>query len=115
LLENFETYRDIAGIVLSHQERYDGRGYPMGLSGKKIPLEARIIGVADAYHAMTSDRPYRRALTPGHAAREILKNRGAQFDPELANAFVRGLLRQRIITKEDLDGFDLPGVPAVVT
>jgi putative two-component system response regulator len=115
LLENFETYRDIAGIVLSHQERYDGRGYPMGLSGKKIPLEARIIGVADAYHAMTSDRPYRRALTPGHAAREILKNRGAQFDPELANAFVRGLLQQRIITKEDLDGFDLPGVPAVVT
>jgi putative nucleotidyltransferase with HDIG domain len=115
LLENFETYRDIADIVLCHQERYDGRGYPKGLSGKKIPLESRIIGVADAYHAMTSDRPYRKALTPAHAAREILENRGAQFDPELANAFVRGLLRQQIITEDDLAGFDLPGRPAVVT
>lgn len=115
LLENFETYRDIADIVMCHQERYDGRGYPRGLSGKRIPLESRIIGVADAYHAMTSDRPYRKALTPAHAAREILQNRGAQFDPELANAFVRGLLRQQLITEADLAGFDLPARPAVVT
>jgi putative two-component system response regulator len=110
LLENFETYRDIANIVLSHQERYDGNGYPQGLAGEQIPLEARIIGVADAFHAMTADRPYRKALSPAHAAREILKNRGTQFDPELANAFVRGLIREGDITEADLDGLDLPGV-----
>ena len=110
LLDNFETYRDIANIVLSHQERYDGNGYPQGLAGEQIPLEARIIGVADAFHAMTADRPYRKALSPAHAAREILKNRGTQFDPDLANAFVRGLLREGDITEADLDGLELPDV-----
>lgn len=115
LLENFETYRDIATIVLSHQERYDGRGYPNGLAGERIPLEARIIGVADAYHAMTADRPYRKAMTPAHAAREILSNRGAQFDPALANAFVRGLLKNGDVSSTDIDGFDLPDGPTPIT
>ena len=110
LLAKFETYHDIADIVLSHQERYDGNGYPQGLAGTQIPLEARIIGVADAFHAMTADRPYRKALSPAHAAREILKNRGTQFDPELANAFVHSLLREGEITQADLNGFELPGV-----
>lgn len=108
LLRKFDTYQDIAHIVLAHQERYDGRGYPNGLAGEAIPLEARIIGVADAYHAMTADRPYRKALSPAHAAREILKNRGAQFDPVLANAFVRALLKSGDITEGDLGGLEVP-------
>lgn len=108
LLEKFDTYRDIAHIVLAHQERYDGRGYPNGLAGEKIPLEARIIGVADAYHAMTADRPYRKALSPAHAAREILTNRGAQFDPVLANAFVRALLKTGDVSEGDLGGLEVP-------
>lgn len=107
LLEKFDTYRDLAPIVCAHQERYDGRGYPRGLAGEEIPLEARIIGVADSYHAMTADRPYRKAMSRGYAAREILKNRGGQFDPVLANAFVRGLLRAGDITEADLDDFEV--------
>jgi len=107
LLEKFDTYRDLAPIVCAHQERYDGRGYPRGLAGEEIPLEARIIGVADSYHAMTADRPYRKAMSRGYAAREILKNRGGQFDPVLANAFVRGLLRAGEITEADLDDFEV--------
>ncbi len=108
LLEKFDTYQDIAHIVLAHQERYDGRGYPKGLAGEAIPLEARIIGVADAYHAMTADRPYRTAMSPAQAAREILEHRGTQFDPVLAHAFVRALVRSGEIKESDLDGFDLP-------
>jgi diguanylate cyclase (GGDEF)-like protein len=83
--------RDISGWVLAHHERIDGRGYPHGLAGEQIPLEARILAVADAYEAMTADRPYRAAL--GHdAAREQLREcAGTQFDPRVVEAFLRVL------------------------
>jgi diguanylate cyclase (GGDEF)-like protein/putative nucleotidyltransferase with HDIG domain len=83
--------RDISGWVRAHHERIDGRGYPSGLAGEQIPLEARILAVADAYEAMTADRPYRSAL--GHdAAREELRDAsGSQFDPEVVEAFLRAL------------------------
>jgi ribonuclease P protein subunit RPR2 len=75
-------------IVRSHHERWDGRGYPDQLAGEEIPLGARIFAVADALDAMTSHRPYRRAMS-WHAARtEILDQRRRQFDPDVVDAFV---------------------------
>ena len=74
-------------IVLTHQERFDGTGYPQGLVGKEIPLGARIFSVADALDAMTSDRPYRRALPFSEARDEILGQSGRQFDPAVVEAF----------------------------
>jgi response regulator RpfG family c-di-GMP phosphodiesterase len=74
-------------IVRSHHERWDGRGYPDGLAGRDIPLGARVFAVADALDAMTSDRPYRRALSWRDAREEILTQSGKQFDPEVVDAF----------------------------
>jgi putative two-component system response regulator len=75
-------------VVRSHHERWDGRGYPDGLSGNEIPLGARIFAVADALDAMTSHRPYRRALSWQTARTEILAQRKRQFDPDVVDAFV---------------------------
>jgi HD-GYP domain-containing protein (c-di-GMP phosphodiesterase class II) len=75
--------------VRHHHERWDGMSYPDGLKGEEISLAARIIAVADAYDAMTTDRPYRRALSREEALREIRKGAGSQFDPRLAELFVR--------------------------
>jgi HD-GYP domain-containing protein (c-di-GMP phosphodiesterase class II) len=80
-----ETARD---IVLHHHERWSGAGYPEGLRGERIPFGARIFALADAWDAMTSDRPYRRALSLEAALDEIDSGAGAQFDPELARAFL---------------------------
>jgi HD-GYP domain-containing protein (c-di-GMP phosphodiesterase class II) len=74
--------------VLHHHERWDGTGYPEGRSAETIPVEARLLGVADAFDAMTSHRPYRRALTVERALAEVKRCAGTQFDPELARAFV---------------------------
>jgi HD-GYP domain-containing protein (c-di-GMP phosphodiesterase class II) len=76
-------------ILLYHHERYDGRGYPFGLAADRIPLEARIFAVVDAYDAMTSDRPYRRAVSHEAALKEITTNSGSQFDPDAVDAFLR--------------------------
>jgi len=74
--------------VLFHHERWDGGGYPAGLSGRSIPIEARILAVADAFDAMISARPYRQALSHEHAIAEVGKNAGSQFDPVVADLFV---------------------------
>lgn len=78
-----------AEIVLTHHERYDGTGYPQGLAGIEIPLGSRIFVVADTLDAMTSDRPYRKALSFSTACDEILRESGRQFDPQVVNAFQR--------------------------
>ena len=74
--------------VLFHHERWDGKGYPSGIRGRAIPLEARLLAVADAFDAMTSMRPYRRALPTARALGEIERCAGSQFDPTFARAFL---------------------------
>ena len=80
--------RDASEIVLAHQERYDGEGYPRGLKGEEIPLGARIFAIADTLDAITSDRPYRRARSFEEASREIVRCSGQQFDPALVKVFL---------------------------
>ncbi len=87
ILAKFPQYKRGRELVLAHHERMDGLGYPRGLSGSAIPLGARIIAVADAWDAMTSDRPYRTALDPEVALGELLRGRGTQWDAEVVDAF----------------------------
>jgi HD-GYP domain-containing protein (c-di-GMP phosphodiesterase class II) len=79
---------EVAEAVLSHHERYDGDGYPNRLRGQQIPLNARIVAVADAYDAMVSVRPYRDRLTPDEAVEELKRGARAQFDPDVVQAFL---------------------------
>jgi HD-GYP domain-containing protein (c-di-GMP phosphodiesterase class II) len=88
MLKDVRFLANAADIVFSHHERYDGKGYPNGVEGEAIPLGARIFAIADAFDAMTSDRPYRRALDWEKARDEILANAGAQFDPKVIDAFL---------------------------
>lgn len=80
--------KDITVIVKHHHERYDGNGYPDGLSQDEIPIEASVLMIADSYDAMTSDRPYRKALTREEAIEELRRNSGTQFNPELVKKFI---------------------------
>lgn len=88
IVEPIEKLKNVGNIIKHHQEKYDGSGYPDGLKGEEIPLESRIIAVVDAYHAMISDRPYRKALPEEVALRELKNNIGTQFDPIVVGAFI---------------------------
>ncbi len=86
MLRKIPFLQEAAEIVYSHQERYDGSGYPRGLRGEQIPLGARIFAVADTFDAMTSDRPYRAAQSIPSGRREIERHAGRQFDPEIVTS-----------------------------
>jgi putative nucleotidyltransferase with HDIG domain len=87
VLERIPFLREASEIVLSHQEKYDGTGYPRNLKSEQIPIGARIFAVADTLDAMISDRPYRRALPMGAAKEEIRNHAGTQFDPKVVEVF----------------------------
>jgi len=88
MIEPVEPIKHAREIIRHHHEYYDGSGYPDGLAGQNIPLGARIIAVADAFGAMTTDRPYRNALTIDEAVKELGKFSGIQFDPDVVDAFI---------------------------
>ncbi|MFW6229910.1 MAG: HD domain-containing phosphohydrolase, partial [Halanaerobium sp.] len=88
-----DEFAHIAELILSHHERWDGNGYPRGLTGREIPLLARIITIVDAYDVMTNGRPYKDVMSKEEALEEIERCAGSQFDPELAEVFVR-LMRE---------------------
>ena len=89
IVESIPELGHLAKILRHHHEHYDGRGYPDGLARDEIPLESRVIAVADAYEAMTARRPYRHALSHSAAVRRILEAAGTQFDPAVVAAFFR--------------------------
>jgi len=88
ILSGVTSLRDVSGFVLSHHEKYDGSGYPKGLRGNEIPLSSRIFTLADTLDAMTSDRPYRKALPFREVIAEVKRCRGSQFDPSIADTFL---------------------------
>jgi HD-GYP domain-containing protein (c-di-GMP phosphodiesterase class II) len=88
MLQDVERLRPLVPYCLYHHERYDGKGYPFGLAGESIPIEGRLIAVADTFDAMTSSRPYRKGMQPDVAIAEIVRARGAQFDPAIVDALV---------------------------
>ncbi len=88
MLQEIEQIQELVAAILYHHERWDGNGYPERLKGEQIPLMARIVGIMDAYRAMLSDRPYRKALTPQEANAELRKGAGTQFDPHLVEMFI---------------------------
>jgi len=107
ILEQAPELREVVPLVLHHQERFDGSGYPWHLQGEAIPLGARIIAATDAYHAIRSDRPYRSGRSHSEAVLELQRCAGTQFDPSVVKAFV-GLVEtdpvaQRIIASLDED------------
>lgn len=90
----------ISYFILTHHERWDGKGYPKGLKGEDIPLASRILAVVDAYDAMTNDRVYRKAMPQSDAIKELVNNKGSQFDPEVTNIFLD------LIAKDTFLGID---------
>lgn len=100
IIESVEPIRYAREIIKHHHECYDGSGYPDGLEGMDIPLGSRIISVADAFGAMTTDRPYRKALSIDKATEELRRFSGMQFDPAIVEIFI-SILREKGILKSD--------------
>ena len=118
ILKNIRLIDHVTEVARSHHERYDGTGYPDGLKGEKIPIHARIIAVADSYDAMQSRRIYRNPLGTEVIYNEILNNRGTQFDPEIADVFLKLLDENRLEINEDyneiVDKYALPAVESEI-
>lgn len=96
LLRDVKVLQPLIPYCLYHHERWDGKGYPFGLKGEGIPIEGRLVAVADALDAMTSTRPYRKGMPPDAALKEIIKGRGCQFDPDIVDALMMSYQKGRI-------------------
>ncbi len=107
ILEPIEFLKDVFPIILHHHEKYDGTGYPSGLFRGNIPLESRVLAIADTFDAMTSTRAYRKALSTDEALAEIKRCKGTQFDPRLADIFIK--IHQEIDIPENIR------IPEVIT
>jgi len=88
LIQPLLAFKEIVPLVRHHHENYDGTGYPDGLKGEEIPLLVRILRIADSFDAMTSDRPYRKALSFAEACKELKKHAGTVYDPALVEVFL---------------------------
>jgi putative nucleotidyltransferase with HDIG domain len=109
IVSRLEAYKHSVDTIRHHHERWDGSGYPDGLEGERIPLGARIIAVADAFDAMTSDRVYRAALPVDVAFAELAKGRGTQFDPQIVDLFQAAFQSRSTILGEQVDKKSSPG------
>ncbi|MFL5917719.1 MAG: HD domain-containing phosphohydrolase [Gaiellaceae bacterium] len=101
IVSHFSRLREAVPLIRHHHERWDGKGYPDRLAGDEIPSEACVVGLADAWDAMTTDRPYRRALPVDQAAAEVRRCRGTQFSPAVVDAFVAAFGRRRAVFEPD--------------
>ena len=108
IVQSIDLFQKISPVVLHHHEMFNGMGYPSGLKGEQIPLESRIIAIADSLDAMTSDRPYRKSLGFRDSVKEIRKCAGMQFDPSLVDVFLKMVEEDRF--KLDVTVFqEVPG------
>ena len=120
ILAPIDAYTAILPVVLYHHERFDGKGYPRGLSGNSIPVLARLVAVADVYDALVSDRPYREGWAPERALAHILESAGTHFDPVMADAFaivepqMRQWYTERRAEENERRGASQPPQPATV-
>lgn len=101
ILRAADMYSGLAEHALHHHERWDGSGYPSGLKGEQIPLFSRIIALADAFEAMTSDRPYRKRFSEEKAVKEIIRYSGTQFDPDLSKIFIEKVLHHPFVDNKE--------------
>jgi HD-GYP domain-containing protein (c-di-GMP phosphodiesterase class II) len=103
ILAPIRRLADVRPIVRSCHERYDGAGYPDGKARDEIPIEARIILVCDAFHAMTTDRPYRKRLSPEEACRRLRAGAATQFDPQVVDVFLKLRSERRLALAPQAD------------
>ena len=101
IVSNIEGLKDVASIIRSHHEKFDGTGYPDGLSGEEIPLAARIIAVVDVYTAIIDKRPYKTAKSSSDAIQIIIKKSGKHFDPQVVDAFLSAIQLQQFSKNSD--------------
>lgn len=95
IIEKVDFFKDLVPVVYHHHEYYNGRGYPGELAGSEIPVQARIIAVADAYEAMTSTRPYRKGFSHHDAVSRLQEGKGWQFDPDVVGCFIKSIKRAK--------------------
>ncbi len=101
ILKEYPQFEKIAANARFHHERFDGKGYPLGLKGDDIPVAARIILIADTFDAMTSTRPYRKGLPYEVAFEELIQFSGTQFDPNLVKLFIEGMRKEALKGEEE--------------